>query len=62
MVRFGVAEDVVREDFGNFPAMCLALRARLLSDIRELSGMDSAERCERRYMRFRRIGIYSDGE
>lgn len=59
MVRFGVAEDIVKENFENFSAMCLDLRARLVSDIRELSEMDNGTRRDKRYNRFRRIGIFS---
>lgn len=60
MVRFGVAEDIVREDFDNFPAMCFSLRARLTSDIQTLMSMSDEERRDRRYMRFRRIGVFEE--
>lgn len=60
MVRFGVAEGIIREDFGDFSAMCLALRTRLVNDIRDLAAMDDNERRDKRYMRFRRIGVFEE--
>ena len=36
MKRFGVAEDVIEENFDSFDVMCEDLKARLLSDVQEL--------------------------
>lgn len=36
MKRFGVAEDVIEENFDSFDVMCEDMKARLLSDVQEL--------------------------
>lgn len=60
MKRFGVAEDVIEENFDSFDVMCEDLKARLLSDIQELEQYSGRVLSEKRYERFRKLGVYSE--
>ena len=60
MKRFGVAEDVIEENFDSFDVMCEDLKARLLSDVQELEQYSGRVLSEKRYERFRRLGVYSE--
>ena len=60
MVRFGVADGIVSEDFDNFPFMCKRISLLLSSEIERLSAKTAEElRCER-YDRFRKIGVFCE--
>ncbi|MGN1122639.1 MAG: carboxyltransferase subunit alpha [Eubacteriales bacterium] len=60
MVDFHVAEHIVTEDFDHFPKMCKDLRKKLSSDLDEITALGTNKMLERRYERFRRIGIYEE--
>ena len=60
MKRFGVAEDVIEENFDSFDVMCEDLKARLLSDVQELEQYSGRVLSEKRYERFRKLGVYSE--
>lgn len=60
MKHFGVAEDVIPEDFDNFSTMCKGMKAVLLDAIRELSQLSEGQLLAQRYERFRKFGIYNE--
>ena len=60
MINFGVAENIIAEDFTHFDNMCSELKTLLLSHLNELSILSSDELLTQRYQRFRRIGIYEE--
>lgn len=60
MKRFGVAEDVIEENFDSFDVMCEDMKARLLSDVQELEQYSGRTLSEQRYDRFRKLGVYSE--
>lgn len=60
MKRFGVAEDVIEENFDSFDVMCEDLKARLLSDVQKLEQYSGRVLSEKRYERFRKLGVYSE--
>lgn len=60
MVEHQVADGIIPEDFEHFPQMCADIAARLTADIRELSPLSGEEIVQKRYDRFRRIGVYEE--
>ncbi len=60
MKHFGVAEDVIQENFDAFETMCAEIKARLLADIHELEQYAGKELVEKRYARFRKLGIFGE--
>ncbi len=60
MKHFGVAEDIIPEDFENFPKMCKGMRKLLVDAIDELSKLSEDELLEQRYDRFRKFGIFDE--
>ena len=60
MVRFGVAEGIIKEDFDRFDTMCMDLKKLLLRDIDALSSQSTTRLLRNRYNRFRRIGIFEE--
>ncbi len=60
MVSFGVAESVIPEDFPHFDRMCAGIKELLLGDLSELRGLSDERLLEKRYERFRRIGVYEE--
>lgn len=60
MKRFGVAEDVIVENFDAFETMCEDMKKRLLQDIKELQQFGKKEVSEKRYQRFRKLGVFSE--
>lgn len=60
MKHFGVAEDVITENFDAFDVMCEDLKARLLADIQEMECFSGKELSEQRYARFRKLGVYQE--
>ncbi len=60
MVKFGVAERIISEDFGDFPKMCDSLKEQLLSDLKEIKSLSKRKMLDARYTRFRKIGVYEE--
>ena len=60
MKRFGVAEDVIVENFDAFETMCEDLKQRLLQDIQALQQLGKKEVSEKRYQRFRKLGVFAE--
>lgn len=60
MMTFGVAEDVIPEDFLHFSRMCKDLKERLVSDVKEFSQMPGEKLAEERYRRFRKLGRWAE--
>ncbi|MCI8332560.1 MAG: acetyl-CoA carboxylase carboxyl transferase subunit alpha [Clostridiales bacterium] len=60
MVNFGVAENIIPEDFDHFETMCGGIKTLLLSHLNELCALSPDELLSQRYQRFRRIGIYEE--
>ncbi|MBR5816306.1 MAG: acetyl-CoA carboxylase carboxyltransferase subunit alpha [Anaerotignum sp.] len=58
MVTFGVAEEVIEEDFRHFSKMCNVIKKSLHRDLCEYSSMDGKTLSEARYRRFRKLGKY----
>lgn len=58
MLEHQVAEEVIPENFEDFPAMCADISERIAADIRQMSALSREEILQNRYSRFRRIGIY----
>lgn len=56
MVEFGVADQIIPENFSNFPDMCRDIRGLLTASLRELTKLPVDELLETRYQKFRRIG------
>lgn len=60
MYRFGVAEGVFKENFGDLDAMCGEIRRRMASDLKKLRALSTRELLSNRYDRFRKFGIYEE--
>lgn len=60
MVDFGVAEEIIREDFENFDRMCSEMKELMLRDLGTLCGLSVTQLLDERYNRFRRIGVYEE--
>ncbi|PWM68534.1 MAG: acetyl-CoA carboxylase carboxyl transferase subunit alpha [Clostridiales bacterium] len=60
MVDFKVAERIIPEDFDHFPKMCKALKKQLHDDFSDIVSLGTSKMLDRRYERFRRIGIYEE--
>lgn len=60
MVDFGVAEDIIPENFEDFHQMCEDMKTRLLQDLQSLKKLSVSHLLDERYNRFRRIGIYEE--
>lgn len=60
MVQHQVAEAIIPENFEDFPAMCADIASRVTADIRELAVLSGEEIAQRRYERFRKIGVYEE--
>ena len=58
LLEMGVIERIVPETSPE--AICETLRAQLDMAFTELSSMTSEERCEKRYRRFRRLGVFGE--
>ena len=58
LLEMGVIERIVPETSAE--AICEPLRAQLDMAFTELSSMTSEERCEKRYRRFRRLGVFGE--
>lgn len=60
MKQLGVAEEVIREDFDNFDAMCAGIRTQMKNDLAALGKLSPEELQNARYQRFRKFGIFED--
>ena len=60
MKHYGVAEDVISEDFENFHTMCESLGARLREDLENMAGLSPDQLSQSRYERFRKFGIFCE--
>lgn len=60
MKGYGIVEDIVTENFDDFPAMCGELGALLARDLRVLKEMTPQQLCSDRYARFRSFGIFRE--
>lgn len=56
MLRFGVADGIVAEDFAQFPAMCAALKRDILAQLTPLRRLSPDRLREQRYGKYRCIG------
>lgn len=59
MLRLGVAERLIAEDFSDFDAMCEDLQATLYADFREVFAQGD-KIAEKRYERFRKLGSWDE--
>lgn len=60
MVDLHVAEEIIPENFADFPQMCAAMTVQLTMDLDELCALTPEELLEQRYRRYRRIGVYEE--
>ena len=56
MAAFGVADEIVRENFADFPSMCAEMRTMLCRHLAELRTMAPDVVREQRYAKYRAIG------
>ena len=60
MTEFGVAEDMISEDFVHFSRMCESLKERLVLDLKGYSRTPGEKLAEERYQRFRKLGRWAE--
>ncbi len=60
MKEFGVAEEIIPEDFDHFSKMCKSMKDLLAKTLDELCGKTIDELMDERYARFRRFGIFDE--
>lgn len=60
MVKFGVAEEIITEDFRHFSDMCEGLKGKLLADLDGWKEKNGAALAEERYQRFRKLGKWTE--
>lgn len=60
MKELGVAEDVIKETFSDFDAMCTEIRELLKNDLENMRGLSPEQLQQNRYERFRKFGIFSE--
>ena len=60
MKELGVAEDVIKENFTDFDAMCTEIRELLKNDLETMRGMSPEQLQQNRYERFRKFGIFHE--
>lgn len=60
MKHLGVAEDVIKENFTDFDAMCAEIRELLKNDLETMRGMSPEQLQQNRYERFRKFGIFDE--
>ena len=56
MVNFGVAEEIIKEDFRHFGKMCEGIKEKLIGDLKGWENKTGKELSEERYQRFRKLG------
>ena len=60
MVRFGVAEEIIMEDFRHFGKMCQNMKEKLIHDLNGWKNKTGKELSEERYQRFRKLGFFAE--
>lgn len=60
MVTFGVAEEIIAEDFRHFSKMCERMKEKLLADLQAWSHQTGKELSAERYQRFRKLGRWAE--
>ena len=64
LLRLGVVDEVIPEPLGgahrNHRRMAMALKASLSESLKQLEGIPPDELLERRYQKFRRIGVFEE--
>ena len=60
MQHFGVAEEIVKENFDDFGNMCSEIKRLLSRDFARLCKLDGEQLIAARYERFRKIGIFAE--
>lgn len=60
MMKFGVAENIIDEDFNRFRVTCMRIKMQLEKDLEILSKLSCEELVNTRYERFRNMGYYND--
>ena len=60
MKQYGIAEEIIAEDFRNFPAMCASLRTTLERDLAQMAELSPDQLQQTRYERFRKFGIFRE--
>ncbi|MBP3629021.1 MAG: acetyl-CoA carboxylase carboxyl transferase subunit alpha [Anaerotignum sp.] len=60
MVKFGVAEELVQEDFRHFGKMCEGIKEKLILDLNGWEKKTGKELSEERYQRFRKLGRWAE--
>lgn len=60
MVAFGVAEEIIPEDFRYFGAMCEGMKKKMIIDLNGYSKKDGKTLSEERYQRFRKLGRWTE--
>ena len=56
MVTFGVAEEIIKEEFRHFSRMCEGMKEKTISDLKGWAEKTGKELSEERYRRFRKLG------
>ena len=56
MVEFGVAEEIIKEEFRHFSRMCEGMKEKIISDLKGWAEKTGKELSEERYRRFRKLG------
>ncbi len=60
MKEFGVAEEIIPEDFDHFDKMCKVLKSAIVRELHNLCALSEEELLAQRYQRFRKYGIYTE--
>ena len=60
MVKFGVAEELIQEDFRHFGKMCEEMKEKLILDLKGWENKTGKELSEERYQRFRKLGRWAE--
>lgn len=60
MKNFGVADDVIAEDFEHFDDMCDKMRKLISDELKNLTRVSGELLSEGRYERFRKFGMFAD--
>ncbi len=60
MKEFGVADEIIHEDFENLDSMCESMKALITSDLKKLISQSGNLIADGRYERFRRFGMFEE--
>ena len=60
MVTFGVAEEIIKEEFRHFSRMCEGMKEKIRSDLKAWSEKTGKELSAERYQRFRKLGCWAE--